>query len=251
MSSPSSSSEVILDSNEKSAEVSSLSSSLHPLPPSYQSSRSLRGGFEPGDSRRMTGFCDLPEKAVVEIVQWFVAKHLKNSQSNSYVFRRNSPLYCLQLRNDKSRNWFMSFNKVENWTSRIYFDVKEFNVPRCITVGYGSHCNGILFLADRKTNKVLFFNPALRELKLLQSSCFGSNFKTLVMAGFGYDAIADVYKVVRVVCLCSTAVGARIGAEVCTLGNHGDSWREIKMKIEIDVSSLTLDGSTTEESVIG
>lgn len=61
------------------------------------------------------------------------------------------------------------------------------------------------------------------------------------MAGFGYDAIADVYKVVRVVRLHSTAVDAHIRAEVCTLGNHGDSWRENKMKIEIDVSSLTLD----------
>lgn len=60
------------------------------------------------------------------------------------------------------------------------------------------------------------------------------------MAGFGYDAISNVYKVVRVVRLHSTDVDAPIRAEVCTLGgNHGDSWREIKMEIEIDITSFT------------
>ncbi|EXC10109.1 hypothetical protein L484_007125 [Morus notabilis] len=92
----------------------------------------------------------------------------------------------------------------------------------------------------RDTKKILLCNPAIREFNLLQGSCFGSNFGTHIMTGFGYDAISNVYKVVRIVHLHCTDVGVPIGAEVCTLGrNNGDSWREIKMNIEIDSTSHT------------
>lgn len=42
--------------------------------------------------------------------------------------------------------------------------------------------------------------------------------------------------------LHSSDDGAPIGVEIRTLdSNHSDSWREIKMKIEIDMTSLTFD----------
>lgn len=58
----------------------------------------------------------------------------------------------------------------------------------------------------------------------MDSSCvFGSKY-LLFLVGFGYDAIADVYKVVRVVRQRADYV-----AEVCTLGTSDSSWRRISM----------------------
>ncbi|XP_024025152.1 uncharacterized protein LOC21407206 isoform X2 [Morus notabilis] len=233
-------SEVILDREENSAEDRSRSSSPQPPPPyrdgshspprrspppppplpsSYKRPRMDDGrigeGFEPGDTRRMPGFCDLPEK-------------------------RTSVNLPYETINSDASNSFMTINKEDGGNDPICFATRDFSVPESVVGVRGSHCNGILFLPDKDTDKVLLCNPAIREFKLLRSSCFGSNFKTQVMVGFGYDAIANVYKVVRVVRLHGTSVGACIAAEICTLGNR-DSWREIKMKIEIDITSLTFD----------
>ncbi|XP_024027981.1 uncharacterized protein LOC112093544 [Morus notabilis] len=166
---------------------------------------------EPDDTRRITRICDLPEKAVVEIMSWLPPKSLLG----------------LKYEADHDNN-------------QIRFHSKEFNLLESVAGLHGFHCDGIVFLPDRSTNKIVLCNPAIREFKLLQGSCFGSNFGKHIMAGFGYDAISNVYKVVRVVRLHSTDVDAPIGAEVCTLGgNHGESLREIKMEIEIDITSFT------------
>ena len=134
---------------------------------------------------------------------WFVAKHLENSERNSSLFRRSCVSYCFPPRRE-AMNSFLIFSKGEDKSDQIRFNIEEFNLPESIAGPYGPHCNGILCLPDRDTNTVLLCNPATMEFKLLQSSCFGSNFKIHMMAGLGYDAIANVYKVIRVVRLHSS-----------------------------------------------
>lgn len=99
---------------------------------------------------------------------WFGAKHLKNSERNSSLFRRSCVSYCFLPRRE-AMNSFLIFNKGEDNSDQIHFNIEEFNLPESIAGPYGSHCNGILCLPDRDTNTVLLCNPAIREFKLLQS----------------------------------------------------------------------------------
>ncbi|GMN27438.1 hypothetical protein TIFTF001_041037 [Ficus carica] len=113
---------------------------------------------------------------------------------------------------------------IEDFDLSFYIEQHEISFP-------GSHCNGIICLCGFGRNNILVFNPALREFKLMTSSCFGpwKRRKQKLLVGLGHDIIDNVYKVIRVVYVnCEF-----LGAEIHTLGiDHHDMWREINIEVE-------------------
>ncbi|EXC10110.1 hypothetical protein L484_007126 [Morus notabilis] len=182
--------EAILDRKEKSAEYPSLSFPPRRLPPP-PSPYKWAIMDEPDYTRRITRICDLPEKAVVEIMlwlppksllglkcvqkswnnlistlmksQWFVAKHLKNSKSRPFVFKRTKPTYCFH----ETINSFLTVDEADHDNDQIRFHSKEFNLLESVAGLHGFHCDGIVFLPDRSTSTIVLCNPAIREFKLL------------------------------------------------------------------------------------
>ena len=221
-----------------------------------------------------TRFCDLPEKVLVEIMswlppeslaqckcvqkswhalidtliksRWFVAKHLENSGSrSSFLFLRGelTSFTNPHMTHDEivtDMQLVNSYNVCDE-KNEIHFNTQLMTSttrPILAKAEYRtSLCNGIIFQTETKSNKIMLCNPTTREFNHLDPdlSCFfGFDFKTFV-SGFGYDAIDNVYKIVRVVSLPSSSSGdcksASFGAEVCTLGSDqgNSSWREIRM----------------------
>lgn len=202
----------------------------------------------------------LPEELLVEIMSWlpvysllrcksvqklwhrlintiirdktFVAKHLKNSMDRHSLFissDRNRPfldgtefsIATICNANDDSDH---IETVIEDFDLSFYIEQHEISFP-------GSHCNGIICLCGFGRNNILVFNPALREFKLMTSSCFGpwKRRKQKLLVGLGHDIIDNVYKVIRVVYVnCEF-----LGAEIHTLGiDHHDMWREINIEVE-------------------
>lgn len=97
--------------------------------------------------------------------QWFVLKHLKNSESNSSLFQKSEARYHMQPHIPETIYSLMIFNNAESDNDRLCFDIDEFNLPESIA-GFGcSHCDGLLFIVDRNTNSVLLCNRAVREIQ--------------------------------------------------------------------------------------
>lgn len=211
-------------------------------------------------------FCDLPKDVVREILlrlppeslirfkcvkrSWnelisdpaFVAEHLhysnnKNNASSSpslfvrclrvhSLLRREivQEFSMLNLLNEdcSDDNGGVHHSVVENFTLPI--------VPGGESVRPVSQCDGIILLADRLENIVSLWNPAIREFKVLQNSCFADGF-VVVGVGFGKDCRANAYKAVRIVSSVNPNDVSPSRAEVYTLGS--DSWREIKMPIRV------------------
>ena len=109
----------------------------------------------------------------------------------------------------------MTLSKEDSDTYRFCFNFEELDLPHHIAGVRGFRCDGILFFPDRNRNRnwILLCNPAIREFKLLRNSCFGSNLKTQLMVGFDRLYMMPLlmfYKVVRVVSLYNTDVGAPV-----------------------------------------
>ncbi|PON56162.1 F-box domain containing protein [Parasponia andersonii] len=200
----------------------------------------------------MASFSNLPEDVVVEIMSrlppesllrfkcvqksWhvlikalvrnpiFVKKHLYNSSNKiSCLFFKCSE------NNITNRQGILTISDDEDSPSRyLTYVAKEF-VPSLSLFGSKfycprAHCDGIICqFSDRN---ILLCNPSTMEYKLLPGPCFDDKpLWRIRYVGFGYDAIDDVYKIVRVYrCF------GLIRADVFNLGS--DCWREFKMKIE-------------------
>ncbi|KAF3453052.1 hypothetical protein FNV43_RR03485 [Rhamnella rubrinervis] len=215
----------------------------------------------------MAVFCDLPEEVVTEILlrlpleslirfkcvkrSWyalisdpaFVAKHLRLHHCNNYNKVSSSPsLFVRYLRvNSLLRREIVQEFSILNLVNdddngengRVNSVVENFELP-VIPGGKSlrlvSQCDGIILLAHLEANIALLWNPAIREFKVLQNSCFPDGF-VILGVGFGYDCRANDYKAVRIVSSVNPNDGNHSRAEVYTLGT--DSWREIKLHIKV------------------
>ncbi|POO01824.1 F-box domain containing protein [Trema orientale] len=207
----------------------------------------------------MASFSNLPEDVVVEIMSRLPTESLlrfKCVRKSSYVlinalvrnpifvnrhlYNSSNKISCLIFKRCKNnitnQQGILTISSEEDNPS-IYLNyvAKEF-VPSVSLFGskfYGprSHCNGIICqFSDRN---ILLCNPSTMEYKLLPGPCFDDKpLWKIRYVGFGYDAIDDVYKVVRVYrCF------GLIRADVFILGS--DCWREIEMKIGSEDDELS------------
>lgn len=138
----------------------------------------------------MARFCDLPENLVVEIMSWlppesllrfkcvrkswyalintlfkshwFVVKHHKNSESSLFLFNKRIQIIA-EPRRFKTSNSYM--NKADDGDGQIDFDVKKFPLSQSVSGG-GPPCDGILFLHQTFTGKILLCNPTIREFRI-------------------------------------------------------------------------------------
>lgn len=212
----------------------------------------------------MEVFCDLPEEVVMEILlrlpteslmrfkcvkrSWyaligdpaFAAKHLRIHHSNNNNMVSSFPsLFVRYLRVHSLLKCeivqeFSILNLVNDDNGGVRSVVENFELP-VIPGGKSlrlvSQCDGIILLAQLEANIALLWNPAIREFKVLQNSCFPNGF-VILGVGFGYDCRAKDYKAVRIVSSVNPNDANHSRAEVYTLGT--DSWREIKLHIKVD-----------------
>ena len=89
----------------------------------------------------------------------------------------------------------------------------------------GSYNGLVCFCIRDKQNDIIFvWNPSTREFRKLPPISF-MQCLYLVAYGFGYDSVADDYKVMRVACYC---MGRRYEYQVRVFSLKGNVWRKIE-----------------------
>ncbi|GMN61578.1 hypothetical protein TIFTF001_030663 [Ficus carica] len=208
--------------------------------------------------------CNLPEELLVEILSrlapeslmrlkcasksWyvfiknlvkdpkFVAKHLQNSMSSTYmIFSGNHYCDC-NVRTPKCSEVMFSLLDVfcgDNADGQICVVTEDLSSLRIPINSYLSeyvwryHCNGIFCLVDscNYAYAIILCNPAINEFKLLPKP---SHVCRSPGVGFGYDSGTNDYKVV----VFGYDNLKRFTAEVYSLNTH--SWREIVFGLDVD-----------------
>ncbi|PON63299.1 F-box domain containing protein [Parasponia andersonii] len=168
--------------------------------------------------------------------QRFVTRHLKNSGDRPSLFItyscdvfsskvKDSLVTICSNENDDVGKIEQMDTVLEDFALSFFRQHYQISFP-------GSHCNGIICISGLPENtNVLLCNPALREFKLITSSCFGPSIRRnrKRLLGFGHDEVDNVYKVVRMF----YENGDLLGAEVHTVGvDHRNSWRRINIEAE-------------------
>ncbi|XAR60336.1 hypothetical protein NMG60_11033659 [Bertholletia excelsa] len=92
-----------------------------------------------------------------------------------------------------------------------------------------SSCNGLLCISYNKKQGFILLNPLINDKQFLSLPMAPLNVPspshTMVSCGLGYDASANTYKIVRIVCQDLELNVYR--TQVCVLGSSSWSWREI------------------------
>lgn len=217
----------------------------------------------------MARFCDLPESLVIEILLWlpadslitlkcvskwwygiindptFVANHLQHTKkrsSTSILFKYLYPHQQTRKNIDVKKLLTVSNDDIHSFKIDEDIRIPRFSKRNELWTGprmqnelwtcpLGAQCNGLLCIADNDEGTILLCNPVTKQSKVLSTSCIVQDgFRITDFLGFGYDSIANDYKIVRVVSFqVDEFIYLRNGpsrAELYSL--RADSWREIK-----------------------
>ncbi|XP_010095150.2 putative F-box protein At3g23260 [Morus notabilis] len=202
----------------------------------------------------MGKFSDLSEDIIIEIMSWLPPESLlqvkcvEKSWYNLINKLIKNPIFVVKHSNNSKKKKvtslviFTSYKGIRVGSLTIYNDEDNKSDLRCVEKDFEplvrkhsglfkyviptfvdvSHCNGIICFVDCLKKRFSLCNPATGESKLIPDPCFP---KDLGKFGIGYDHIAKVYKVVRIVRYFRFFI-----AEVYTPGD--DDWREIEFDRE-------------------
>ncbi|XP_062109400.1 putative F-box/kelch-repeat protein At3g20710 [Humulus lupulus] len=170
----------------------------------------------------------------------FISDHInRHSKSNAttslLLFHHlNDSLYTISYDHDQdhdNRNDYLIPCVVEQSlpTSDLLHSIERLYFLR--NQARGLHCNGIIAFPKNDDSKIIFFNPTLKQFKILHTQ-FRPEFVS-IGHGFGYDRRTDLYKYVDI-CQSNYNGATIFKARVCTLwisnsGGVSSRWREIDM----------------------
>ncbi|XP_030484873.2 F-box/kelch-repeat protein At3g23880 isoform X1 [Cannabis sativa] len=179
----------------------------------------------------------------------FVNKHLRNinnkllSSATNLVFCCHRPGYCPDPRLEflgpfELYSMLTIFND-DNTSDRLNYVSEDFDLPipsaeLDMASVLGSHCNGIICIADYYQT-VMLCNPAIKECRTLPKPCLSNDGFVVLGAGFCYDSRANDYKVIRFGIdrfLPDRIENPKPRADMYSMGS--DSWREIEIHLEFN-----------------
>lgn len=183
----------------------------------------------------------------------FVAKHLHNATGNTLT---RSPTPCfwklLSSSHPEPQGEYSCYVEGTHLLTMATRDFEVNNFIPCVTedlqflVRYldddhlklVSLCDGLLCLhAYYNKEFICLLNPALKECKIVLNAGLGDGFR-IVAVGFGYNSMANDYKVVIIKSAFSNNAGS-YEAELYTRSTN--SWKEIELGVEI--SHFTCSGN--------